>query len=138
MRRDGFASMDADKELGVLTTRPVRFQGKYLFVNVDTPKGALRVEVLNLDGKVVKPFAFDNCNPVAGDTTLQQVTWKDSEDLSTLAGQPVRFRFHLKDGRLYSFWVSPDKSGASYGYVAGGGPGFVGPRDTVGQQAYKQ
>jgi hypothetical protein len=138
MRRDGFASMDADKAFGVLTTRPVRFQGKYLFVNVDVPKGALRVEVLNLDGKMLKPFTFDNCSPVTGDATLQQVTWKDSEDLSTLAGQPVRFRFHLKDGSLYSFWVSPDKSGASYGYVAGGGPGFVGPIDTMGQQAYKQ
>ena len=33
---------------------------------------------------------------------------------------------------LYSFWVSPDKSGASYGYVGGGGPGFTGAIDTVG------
>jgi hypothetical protein len=33
---------------------------------------------------------------------------------------------------LYSFWVSPDRSGASYGYVAAGGRGFTGSRDTVG------
>ena len=45
----------------------------------------------------------------------------------------VRFRFHLEDGNLYSFWVSPDNSGASRGYVAAGGPGFTGPTDTVGQ-----
>jgi len=137
MRRDGFASMDADKDIGVLTTRPVRFLGKYLFVNVAAPKGALRAEVLNLEGKVVEPFTVDNCYAVTADTTLQQVTWKGSEDLSVLAGQPVRFRFHLKDGSLYSFWVSPDESGASYGYVAGGGPGFIGPRDTVGRRAYE-
>lgn len=138
MRRDGFASMDADKEFGVLTTRSVRFKGKYLFVNVDAPEGELWAEVLDLDGKVIQPFTRDNCNPIVGDTTLQQVTWKGEDSLSVLAGQPVRFRFHLKNGNLYSFWVSPDKSGASYGYVAGGGPGFVGPRDTVGRRAYKQ
>jgi len=137
MRRDGFASMDADKDIGVLTTRPVKFSGKYLFVNVAAPKGALQAEVLNLEGNVVEPFTAGNCYAVTADTTLQQVTWKGSEDLSALAGQPVRFRFLLKDGSLYSFWVSPDKSGASYGYVAGGGPGFIGPRDTVGRRAYE-
>ncbi|MEA1952301.1 MAG: hypothetical protein U9N87_13030, partial [Planctomycetota bacterium] len=36
LRRDGFASMDADERPGILTTRPVRFQGKYPFVNVNT------------------------------------------------------------------------------------------------------
>jgi len=49
-----------------------------------------------------------------------------------LAGHVVRFRFCLTNGRLYSFWVSPNESGASCGYVAAGGPGFTGPTDTVG------
>ena len=44
-------------------------------------------------------------------------------------------RFHLKNGSLYAFWVSPDESGASHGYVGAGGPGFTGPRDTVGRNA---
>jgi hypothetical protein len=39
----------------------------------------------------------------------------------------------LKNGALYSFWVSRDASGRSDGYVAGGGPGFTGPTDTVGR-----
>ena len=59
-----------------------------------------------------------------------------ADDLSALAGKPVRFRFHLRNGSLYSFWVSPETSGASHGYVAAGGPGFTGPADTVGQAAY--
>ena len=41
-------------------------------------------------------------------------------------------RFTLRRGRLYAFWVSPERSGASHGYVAAGGPGFTGPTDTVG------
>jgi len=138
MRRDGFASMEANQESGTLTTRPVRFSSKYLFVNVDAPEGELRAEVLDVDRRVIRPFNRDNCIAITGDTTLQQVTWKGSDSLSVLAGQPVRFRFHLKNGSLYAFWTSPDKSGASYGYVAGGGPGFSGPRDTVGRLAYKE
>jgi hypothetical protein len=43
--------------------------------------------------------------------------------LASLAGKPVRFRFHLTNGRLYAFWVSRDESGRSDGYLAAGGPG---------------
>jgi hypothetical protein len=125
--------MDADASEGMLTTRPVRFKGKYLFVNVAAEKGELRVEALNEAGKVIAPFSRDRCIPVRSDKMLQAVRWKETGDLSALSGKAVRFRFHLKRGRLYAFWVSPDRSGASYGYVAAGGPGFTGPVDTVGR-----
>ena len=138
MRRDGFASMDADKKFGVLTTRPVKFKGKYLFVNVDNPNGELRVEVLSKDEKPIKGLFIKDCNPISTDSTICRVIWKGGKDLSSLTGKPVRFKFHLRNGELYSFWVSPDKSGASYGYVAAGGPGFTGPKDTAGKAVYKQ
>jgi len=129
LRRDGFASMDADEQGGTLTTRPVRFSGRHLFVNVDNPKGELRVEILNQAGEVVMPFTSEDCTPVRADKTLQPVRWRGVADLSSLAHQPVRFRFHLKNGRLYAFWVSPESAGASRGYVAAGGPGFSSNRD---------
>lgn len=132
LRRDGFASMDAGESGGTLTTRPVRFRGEHLFVNVDCDGGELRAEVLDTDGKVVAPFSRANCIPVRTDKTLQAVRWMGADSLSALAGKPVRFRFHLTNGQLYAFWVSPDRSGASHGYVAAGGPGFTGPTDTVG------
>jgi hypothetical protein len=132
LRRDGFASMDAGKKGGTLTTRPLTFKGKHLFANVDCPKGELKAEVLDKDGKPIEPFTLENCAPLSCDRTLAAVTWKTA-DLSAVSGKPVRFRFHLKNGSLYAFWTSPDASGASYGYVAAGGPGFAGPRDTVGR-----
>jgi hypothetical protein len=137
LRRDGFASMDAGEKTGTLTTRLVTFKGKYLFVNADCPKGELKAEVLDKDGRVIEPFDLDNCEPVSCDRTLVQMNWKQNKDFSLFAGKPVRFRFHLRSGSLYSFWVSPDKSGASHGYVGAGGPGFTGPTDTVGQSAVK-
>src|SRR5262249_19262842 len=56
-------------------------------------------------------------------------------DLARLPGQAVRFRFHLWNGELYAFWVSPNDAGASHGYVAAGGPGLTGPTDSVGDKA---
>jgi hypothetical protein len=132
LRRDGFYSMDAGASEGVLITRPVRFSGKYLFVNVSDPQGALQVEVLDSSGNVIAPFARQNSVTLSVDKTLQQVTWNGVADLSTLSGRPVEFRFYLTNGALYSFWVSQDLSGASHGYVAAGGPGFVANTDTVG------
>ena len=118
---------------GVLTTRPVKFKGKHLFVNVDSLRGSLRAEILEEDGRPIAPFTLDNCITLNVDETLCPVKWRRAGDLSALRGRSVRFRFHLVNVRLYSFWVSPDTCGASYGYVAGGGPRFTSNRDTVGR-----
>jgi hypothetical protein len=129
LRRDGFASMDAGADGGVLTTRPVVFSGQQLFVNASAASGELRVELLDEGGQGIAPFTAANCRPVTADRTRQPVQWDGATGLSGLAGRPVRLRFHLREGSLFAFWVSPDDSGASGGYVAAGGPGFEGPRD---------
>jgi hypothetical protein len=127
IRRDGFASMDADAGQGALTTVPVRFSGRLLFVNVDSEAGELRAEILDREGTELAPFTLANSTPLR----------VDSQDLSALAGKPVRFRFHLRHARLYAFWVSAEASGASRGYVAAGGPGFTGPVDDKGSEIYR-
>jgi hypothetical protein len=137
LRRDGFASMSANMNEGMLLTRPITFNGKFLFVNTDCSDGELRVEILNEDNTVIDPFSADNCNPVSSDNTIQQVNWKNSKDISLLIGKIIRFRFYLKNGHLFSFWVSPDESGASYGYVAAGGPGLTSSKDEIGNKSYK-
>ena len=128
--------MKAGAGTGTLTTRPVTFRGRHLFVNADCAGGELTAEVLDQGGNVIPPFNLRSCSGVSADTTLAPVTWRRG-DLSRLAGKPVRFRFHLKNGSLYAFWVSPDRSGASHGYVGAGGPGFTGATDTVGTGVYK-
>jgi hypothetical protein len=133
LRRDGFASMDAGQATGTLTTRPLRFKGRYLFVNAEADRGELRVEVLDKRFRVIEPFTVEKCVPLRADRTQQAVHWAGAADLAPLAGRAVHFRFYLRAGSLYAFWVSPDESGASHGYVAAGGPGFIGPVDTVGR-----
>jgi len=136
LRRDGFASMDAVDAEGTLTTRPVTFSGKHLFVNADASKGEVRVEVLpvlfrgyrvrHVDGTLEPPIdGFDakSCAPVTSDSTRTPISWQSGKDLSSLAGRPVQFRFHLKNARLYSFWIANGPNGASNGHVNAGGPG---------------
>ena len=143
LRRDGFASMDhGDRASGVqhadwpaapgtLTTRPVRFAGQYLFVNVDldAPAGELRVEVLDRDGRALAPFGQGSCRPIRAGGTRVRVGWEQRETLEDLSGAIVRFRFHLTHGRLYAFWVSAAPDGHSGGYVGAGGPAFRGNVD---------
>jgi hypothetical protein len=105
-----------------------------LLVNVNARQGELRAEVLDDAGQPIAPFTLENCRPVKADSTLTPVVWA-SGDLATLRNRPVRLRFTLRNGSLYAFWVSRDASGRSDGYVAGGGPGFTGPTDTVGRAA---
>ena len=131
LRRDGFASLDASRGVGEVTTRPVVFRGSHLFVNCATQEGSLRAEVLNSDGSVIKSFSRADCIPVAANRTRVRITWSDGKDLSSVAGRPVRFRFYVENGELYAFWVTPDTEGASYGYLAAGGPGCAGPVDVA-------
>jgi hypothetical protein len=118
LRRDGFASMDGP---GELTTRPVKFQGKHLFMNLD---GEVRVEVLDEEGKLLAESP-----PQTVASTKRRIGWTGRSDLAAFAGRPVRFRFHLGKGALYAFWVTSDEGGASHGYVGAGGPAFPGTRD---------
>jgi hypothetical protein len=144
LRRDGFASMDhptprdaVERVLptpgaGVLVTRPVRFSGRHLFVNINAPAGDLRVEVLDREGQVLPGYELARSVAVGGNSTRARVTWQGDRDLSAIAGRTVRFRFHLRRGSLYAFWVSASLNGASQGYVAAGGPGYTGLKDTTG------
>jgi hypothetical protein len=134
LRRDGFASMGAGDKERTLLTRPVTFRGKHLFVNFAAKDGELRADVLDKDRQIIPGLTRDNCVPVRGDSTRVVVTWREA-DVGRLAGQAVQFRFHLRNVELYAFWVSPEDTGASHGYVAAGGPGLTGPTDTVGNKA---
>ena len=128
MRRDGFASMDAGDVQSSLTTKLLKFSGANLFVNFESQRGGLQVEVMDEQGKVIEEFSRDKCLPLVGDSAKLMVRWRGGKDLSSLAGKPVRLRFYLTKGSLYSFWVG-DAKGASNGYVGAGGPGFMNNQD---------
>jgi hypothetical protein len=99
-RMDGFVSVRAGAEGGELVTKPLTFTGSALSLNLKS-KGATRVEVQDVHGQPKPSFAADDCTPLTGDSVAQIVAWKGGS-LSSLAGQPVRLRFILKDADLFA------------------------------------
>ena len=94
--------MEAAAGGGSLTTRPMAVEAGTLRVNAQV-EGQLRVEVLEADGRTIPAFSRADCNPIQGDGTDRLVRWQGKPSLETLRGRSVRLRFHLAEGRLYSF-----------------------------------
>ena len=66
----------------------------------------IMVEIQDATGNPIPGFALADCPDHFGDTIARQMQWKKGADVSSLAGQPVRLRFVLKDADLYSFKFS--------------------------------
>lgn len=104
LRPDGFVSVHAGYDGGMLTTKPIVFSGSKLRVNYSTSAvGLLRVELQNSDGTPIPGFTLDDCPDVYGDRVDGIIRWKNGADVSSLAGQSVRLRFELADSDLYAF-----------------------------------
>ena len=106
MRLDGFVSVRAGREEGLLTTWPLRFDGGELWINADASRGSLQVEVLDLFGKPVPGFSREDCRVLREDQVRWRIQWSGGPSLQSLA-QPIRLRFILKSADLYSFQIRP-------------------------------
>ena len=112
MRLDGFVSLDGCGPDSSVTTRPLRFEGARLEVNVRAPldaadgtrpHGRFTVEVLDTNSVPLPGYTRQDCDAFTGDDVRLTVTWNDSHHLGDLQGLPVRLRFHLDNAALYAF-----------------------------------
>jgi len=106
LRRDGFASLDADQDAGQVTTRPMTFEGKKLFVNADVGKdGWVKAAVLTSESQPVASYAMDESIALTEDTTKGKMAWKSKNELTPPGDEHLRLVFQLKNAKLYSFWI---------------------------------
>ena len=98
LRRDGFVSLDAGNQEGVLTTPPFTLDGTELWVNVDARGGELRAELLDGAGAVAASSAA-----LSGDRPRARLEWPDGRPAG-LRGRNLRLRFTLRDAEFYSYW----------------------------------
>ncbi|HNY39466.1 MAG TPA: hypothetical protein PKJ41_03695 [Bryobacteraceae bacterium] len=104
LRLDGLASVHAGYAAGELLTKPLRFQGAKLELNLSTSApGGVRVEVQDAAGSPLPGFSLDDSIELIGDEIARVHTWKGADSLASLAGRAVRLRFLIKDADLYSF-----------------------------------
>lgn len=110
-RLDGFISVNAGYEEGEFLTRSLSFSGNRLDLNYSTSgAGRIRVEIQNADGQPIPGFTLDESEVIYGDHISRQVQWNESNDVSQLAGQPVRLRFVMNEADLYSIQFPQDKT----------------------------
>jgi len=109
LRIDGFASARAPLAGGEFVTKPVRFEGGNLALNVETSgAGGIQVEIQDLAGKPIEGYALTDCPSIFCDRLQKIVRWKSrGGDVRELSGKPVRLRFVLKDADLYAFQFLP-------------------------------
>ena len=104
LRLDGFGSADVGYQGGQLTTPPIRFAGRRLELNAATSAGGMiEVELLDEESRPIEGYAKKDARIINGNSIRIPVRWKATDDVSQLAGNPVRLRFHLRDCKLYAF-----------------------------------
>ena len=108
LRLDGFASIDAGYDGGMVSTTPYLLGSGRLHVNAKCDYGSVRAELLDEAYKPLPGFTADDCIPLSADAVAQPVVWRGAgDDLAAAVGsRPVRVRFLLNNARLYSYWVA--------------------------------
>lgn len=101
--RDRYVGWHAATVPGAITTKPLRFKGKELRLNLDATRGQTRVELLDAAGKPIKGYALEDCDPITVDSFDQVVKWRGKGDLSALAGKPLQVRISLQQSVLYTW-----------------------------------
>jgi hypothetical protein len=105
-RLDGFVSMDASSEPGMIQTQPVHVNGERMQLNANVKQGKLTVELLDESGTVLPGYSASDCHPINGDSVRHEVRWGDK--LGLPQGARVRLRFAFDNGSLYSYTIVPD------------------------------
>ncbi|MDO5553970.1 MAG: hypothetical protein Q4G68_09415 [Planctomycetia bacterium] len=103
LRIDGFSSIHANHEPGIVVTKPLTFSGKELTINYRTSAaGLLFVEICDDAGEVIPGFEKENCDVLYGDSLDRIVSWKGNKDVSSLAGHSIVLKFYLQEADVYS------------------------------------
>jgi len=102
-RIDGLASLQAREQPGTIETHDFIPEGSHLSVNANFGKGRLMVEVLDAAGNVLKGYEKETSLIENQDSVKLAIRWKGTDALP--AGTPIRLRFHLSKGDLFSYVI---------------------------------
>ena len=107
-RLDGFVSADAAFEGGEFTTPLVTFAGSRLVLNINTSAmGTCKAEILDVEGNPVAGHSLADCDEIGGNFIEKTVTWKGNAALKSPGDCPIRLRFVMRAGKLFSFRFAP-------------------------------
>jgi len=98
LRPDGFAGYEPinSREMAIVTTKPIIFQGKNLCISADIPEG----EFVKVTVKDEQGYKIAASKPIRQTVTDGRVQWIENKDL---LGKRVRLEFIINTAKLYSF-----------------------------------
>lgn len=102
-RTDGFVSIRAGTgpDDGVVT-KPFRFKGRRLFLNIAAADGSVKVELQDGSGTPIPGRTLEDCLDIHADAIEHVVSWARGNDLKRWAGRTVRLRIQMRNADLYS------------------------------------
>ena len=93
-----------------VVTKPFVVEHPKLFLNAATwGDGAIEVEVLARDWRVIKGFTAQEAETIKGNALNHPVSWAANADLGRLAGQEVRLKFNMSDARLHAMYLDTEE-----------------------------
>jgi hypothetical protein len=103
-RLDGFVAAEAAYTGGSFTTKPFRFEGNRLELNIATGAvGYAQVGFIDEAGNPIPGFSVDDCIYINGDYINGPVEWlKSGTDVGKLAGKNVRLVFRMRAAKLFA------------------------------------
>jgi concanavalin A-like lectin/glucanase superfamily protein len=103
-RLDGFVAAVSEYTGGTMKSKPLRFQGNRLLLNVDTGAvGFLQVGFEDEHGRPIPGYSVDDCIYLNGDFLRTPVEWLGKgHDVSELEGRVVQLVFRMRGARLYA------------------------------------
>lgn len=102
-RIDGLASLRAGGKPGMVETHDFIPEGTKLVINADLRNGRFGVEVLDAGGQVMPGYDKASSLIEKKDGVGLPIRWKAGVGLP--AGVPIRLRFHMENGDLFSYRV---------------------------------
>ena len=103
-RVDGFVSADSAYTGGRIVTRPLRFKGDRLVLNIDTgATGFAQVGILDGNNNPIPGFGVDDCVYINGNEIDYPVEWLGKgSDLAALQGRTIRLEIRMRGSSLYA------------------------------------
>jgi hypothetical protein len=108
LRMDGFLSLQADKRLGALITRPFTLQNSSIEVNAAAHTGEIVAELVEPyyhepQGKPIEGFSAKEFDVFRGDSLSHRLSWRGRSDLTALRGRRLMLRLSLYHAEIFSF-----------------------------------
>jgi hypothetical protein len=106
IRQDGFVSLDAGADAGLVVTRPMTFKGTRLYVNAKVAEGGtVQVALLSAGREPLADYTLDDSMPFTENSTHAPVRWQERDEIHCPEGGHVRLQFRLRNAMLYSFLI---------------------------------